>query len=274
MINIATIVATSVINLKFSIICEITKRLIVKHKFVFLIMIVTVFFSGCATKKELILFNDLDQNRTHSDKEVVEEVYLNDTLPIYHIKKYDRLVISIYGGEPEIISPQDSVLVDYNGDITLPLIGNVKVEGLTEPQAARIIQAKYRKKYSKDMVVSVEVAKKKLYVIGEVRKPGVVALPNQKSSLLQAIAEAGSFKDTANREAIYLVRKIGNRATVTRYSLSGRLAINNAFDVVLPGDIIYVAPNNLKVSNLRYGDTLKLIGTELSPLGAVKSLTR
>ena len=245
-----------------------------KHKFIFFLMILTILFSGCATKKELILFNDLDQNRTHSDKELVEEVYLNETLPIYHIKKYDRLIVAIYGGEPEIIGPQDSVLVDYNGKIVLPLIGTVRVEGLTEPQASKLLQKKYRRKYSKDMVVSVEVAKKKLYVIGEVRKPGVVALPNQRSSLLQAIAEAGSFKDTANREAIYLVRKIGNKASVTRYSLSGRLAINNAFDLVLPGDIIYVAPNNLKVSNLRYGDTLKLIGAELSPLGAVKSLTR
>ena len=244
-----------------------------KNKFIFF-AIIAVLFTGCATKRELILFNDLDQNKSQMDKEVVEEVYLNDTLPIYHIKKYDRLNVAVYGGEPEIIGPQDSVLVDYTGKIILPLVGSINVEGLTEPQAARIIQAKYRKKYAKDMVVAIEVAKKKLYVIGEVRKPGVVNLPNQKSSLLQAIAEAGSFKDSANREAIYLVRKIGNKATVTRYSLSGRLAITNAFDLVIPGDIIYVAPNNLKVSNLRYGDTLKLIGAELSPFGAVRSLTK
>ena len=236
--------------------------------------VVAILFSGCATKKELILFNDLDQNKTHSDKELVEEVYLNDKLPIYHIKKYDRLTVLIYGGEPEIMSPQGSVLVDYNGKISLPLIGNISVVGLTESEAAKKIQKRYRAKYSQDMVVSVEVAKKKIYVIGEVNRPGVVELPNQRSSLLKAIAEAGSFRDTANREAIYLIRKIGNKATVTRYSLSGKLAISNAFDVVLPGDIIYVAPNNLKVSNLRYGDTLKLIGTELSPLGSVKSLTR
>ena len=238
-------------------------------------IIIAILFSGCASKKELILFNDLEQNKTiHSDKEVVEIVYLKDRLPIYHIKKYDRLKVNIYGGEPDILSPQESLLVDYNGNIILPLIGTVRVAGLTEPQAARVIQNKYRKKYSKDMVASVEVDKKRIYVIGDVRKPGVVYLPNQRATLLQAIAEAGSFKDTANRDSIYLIRKKRNKAIVTRYSLSGRLAVNNAFDIVLPNDIIYVAPNNLKVANLKYGDTLKLINAELSPIAAVKTIVK
>ena len=239
---------------------------------IFFIILIAFFISGCASKKELILFNDLEQNKTNSDKEVVEIVYLKDKLPIYHIKKFDRLKVYIYGGEPDILSPQESLLVDYNGNIILPLIGTVRVAGLTEPQASRIIQNRYRKKYSKDMVASVEVDKKRIYVIGDVRKPGVVYLPNQRATLLQAIAEAGSFKDTANRDAIYLIRKRGNKAIVTRYSLSGRLAINNAFDIVLPNDIVYVAPNNLKISNLKYGDTLKLINAELSPIAAVKSI--
>jgi len=238
------------------------------------VFLLSLFLVGCASKQELILFNDIDQNRTHSDKELVEIVHLNSTLPIYHIKRYDRLAINIYSSIPELVGPQDTVLVDYNGNISLPLIGEVNVLGLTEPEAAKKIQKLYRKNYYKDIVISLEVAKKELYVIGEVNKPGPVALPNQKATLLQAIALAGSFKDTANKEAIYLIRKIGRKAEVTRYSLSGRLAINNAFDLILPGDIIYVAPNSLKVDNLRYGDTLKLIGASLSPVGTAKALTK
>ncbi len=245
-----------------------------KLKTIIFLFISFLILSSCATKKELILFNDLEENKTNSSKELVEEVYLNNRLPIYNIKRYDRLTVSIYGGEPDIISPENTILVDYNGKITLPLIGSIKVAGLTEPQASMLIQKKYRRQYSKDIVVSLEVSNKKTYIIGEVQKPGVILLPNQHSTLLQVIAEAGSFKDTANMEAIYLIRKQGNRAVVTRYSLSSSSAINNAYDVILPGDIIYVAPNNIKVSNLRYGDTLKLIGTSLSPIGSIKSITQ
>jgi len=246
-----------------------------KNKFIYIMLtLFIVLLQGCASKKELILFNDLDQNRTHSDKELVEIVQLNSVLPIYHIKKYDRVAVSIYGAEPELVGPQDTLLVDYKGNITLPLVGSVKVAGLTEPDASSKIQKMYRKKYYKDLVFSLEVTKKEMYVIGEVKKPGPITLPNQRATLLQAIAKAGSFKDTANREAIYLIRKRGNHAEVTRYSLSGNLAVNNAFDVVLPNDIIYVAPNGVKVNNLKYGDTLRLISAGLSPVGATTSLLK
>ena len=242
-----------------------------KNRFIY-IGLILLLLQGCASKKELILFNDLEQNRTHSDKELVEIVQLNSVLPIYHIKKYDRVAVSIYGAEPELVSPQDTLLVDYRGNITLPLIGSVRVAGLTEPDASSKIQKMYRKKYYKDLVFSLEVAKKEMYVIGEVEKPGPITLPNQRATLLQAIAKAGSFKDTANREAIYLIRKRGNHAEVTRYSLSGNLAVNNAFDVVLPNDIIYVAPNGVKVNSLRFGAPLKLIGAGLSPIKTTKTI--
>jgi len=240
-----------------------------------ILALLIILLQGCVSKRELILFNNLEKNRTHHvDKELVEVVQLNSISSIYHIKKYDRINISIYGAKPELITPKNTFLVDYKGNITLPLIGSVKVAGLTEPDASNKIQKIYRKKYYKNLIFSLEVTKKEMYVIGEVKKPGAITLPNQRATLLKAIAKAGSFKDTANKDGIYLIRKKGNRAEVTRYSLSGNLAINNAFDTVLPNDIVYVAPNSIKLNNLKYKDALKLIGVGLYSIGTTKSLLK
>jgi len=103
-------------------------------------------------------------------------------------------------------------------------------------------------------------------------KLGLVDIPNERSSLLEAISAAGGFGDHANREAIYLVRRQGTRARLRRLSLSGTRALANAFVTLLPGDIVYVAPSDTKMAQLGIVESLKIIGSALSPFAATKTL--
>jgi len=107
----------------------------------------------------------------------------------YRILPQDRLKVVFYRDpeqSAEVATGQlgqemnrDGILVNTAGYITLPLIGKVKVAGLTQTQAADRITQRL-KKYLNSPSVYVEVLNKRVYVLGEVNKPGVVKLDKEK----------------------------------------------------------------------------------------------
>lgn len=231
--------------------------------------------SGCASKQELLLFHDLDQNNTEADSSVLlaSEELIGTSQP-YVIKPYDRLSVKIYGAyENEANAvPAEGALVDEKGFVIVPVVGRVKVSGLTESEASAKIQKKIRKSIV-DAIVAVEVPNKTVYVLGDVKKPGPVKLVNGgEMPLLSAIGAAGGFMDTGAKNAIYVVRKDGNRAGIVKFSLSGNNSLVNSFKMLKPGDIVYIAPNNAKVTSMSKLEVLKAIGTGLAPVTAAKSL--
>lgn len=226
---------------------------------------------GCSTKRELRLFNDLDQNQTETNKtRILSSKKVLAKYSSYIIRPHDRLQVNVYGYQ-ELNTPKSGILIDSSGRAILPLVGRVRVSGMTEASASQKIQRLMRGQIS-DIIVSVEVPNKVVYVIGDVTKPGSIKLSSGKIVLLRAIASAGGFKDTANKDTIYLVRQSKGKAKLIRLSMSSSDSLANAFKMLLPGDIVYVSPNSTKLINMGSMQTLKIIGSALSPFAAVNSL--
>ena len=234
-----------------------------------------IILSGCASKQELLLFNDLDANNTQVDSsEVLATETLTGTSHPYIIKPYDRLSIKIYGAFENDSNqmPENGALVDEKGYVIVPIAGKVKVANLTESEASAKIQKKIRKTIV-DAIVAVEVPNKTVYVLGDVKKPGPVKLTNGgEMPLLSAIGAAGGFMDTGAKNAIYVVRKEGSKAGLVKLSLSGQNSLTNSFKMLKPGDIVYVAPNSAKVTSMSKLEVLRAIGTGLTPITTAKAL--
>jgi polysaccharide export outer membrane protein len=178
--------------------------------------------------------------------------------------------MTIYG-QPESSTRPSGVLIDGAGYATLPIVGRIHVAGLNESSASRKIQ-RLVKRYDTEAIVIVENPNKTLFVIGDVKKPGTVKLTSGQITLLRAIGSAGGFQDTANRDVVYLVRQRGTTAKLTRLSLSSRRSLRDAFYVLVPGDIVYVAPNSAKMVELGPMSTLKIIMGSLAGVSAVKAI--
>ncbi len=112
----------------------------------------------------------------------------------YRILPQDRLEIALYkdpaqdqmvGGFNELGQSMNKqgILVNAAGYISLPLIGKIKVAGLTQTQAADLITTKY-KKYLNTPSVYLEVLNKRIFVLGEVKKPGVIKIDKEKMTLV------------------------------------------------------------------------------------------
>jgi len=123
--------------------------------------------------------------------------------PTYTIGAEDVLAINVWK-EPDITR---SVPVRPDGKISLPLLNDVQAAGLTPQQLAASIREGL-KKYMSDPEVTVIVTavnSRKIYIIGEVTRPGVIPLLSGMT-VLQALASAGSFTQFANIKGIYVLR--------------------------------------------------------------------
>jgi len=233
--------------------------------------------NGCTGKSDYQLVQtERDVQNVHTSARSIE----------YKILKQDRLQIVLYkdpqqtsevgGSISESLNSDKGVLVDTAGNIALPLIGRVNVAGLTQTQAAKLLERKYRT-YLTDPTLNLEVINKRIYVLGEVKKPGVVKLDKEKLTIIEAVAFAGDFTNSAVRNNIIVIsHNAQNQMTMRKVDMTSFNSMSLSNMVIKPNDIIYVQPNKWKTFKVASNDVMsvldpisKLIGTYAS----VKYLT-
>ncbi len=167
----------------------------------------------------------------------------------YFIREYvigprDLLEIKVF----ELPEFDHTVRVSENGSITLPLVGNVQVGGLTKEKVEQKI-AELLDKYVKKAQVSVfikEYQSNRVAIIGAVEKPGIYELVGRQT-LLQMISQAGGFKENAANE-IYVLRegRDGNSASLSIDLEDLLLNGNPKLNIPLqPNDVINVPVDRL-----------------------------
>lgn len=150
------------------------------------------------------------------------------------LRNGDQLQVRLDTGGP---APQQTLdmAIDENGEISLPLVGSVKAEGLTPSQLRERVEANYVPRFFVRCNVTVQVGTRFFYVGGEVRGPARYGW-NEDVTLLKAINTAGGFTDFANRRKVELVR--GGQRTPIDFD---ELRRNPTKDVpIQPGDSIWV----------------------------------
>lgn len=177
---------------------------------------------------------------------------------VYHIGRQDVLNITLWQhpefdltirvNSPTLSATQNPGLnyyINANGDIYFPTIGYVHVVGKTTDQV-RISITKRLKKYIRHPQVNVTIAdyrSKKIYVLGEINKPGLLFLNDQRMSIMDALSLAGSIDpNTGDPRYIYVIR--GDFIQPTVYWLNAAtpdmLLLAEGFQLY-PNDIIYVS---------------------------------
>lgn len=161
-------------------------------------------------------------------------------------------------------------MVDKNGNIELPLVGKIKIGGLTTDAAREAIKQK-ASIYYKDPVVNVRLANFYVSVLGEVNRPAQYIIPNEKASVLDAIAMAGDLTIHGRRDNIMLIRDENGNKKATRFDLRSSDLYQNPYFYLRQGDVIYVEANKAKVaaSDARMLRTVGIVTSVASLLVAV-----
>ncbi len=138
-------------------------------------------------------------------------------------------------------------LVDRDGNIELPLVKKIKVAGFTTSQAKEAIRQKAAI-YYKEPVVNVRFANFYISILGEVNRPAQYTIPNEKATVLDAIALAGDMTVYGRRENVLLIRELDGKKYATRFNLNSSQVFENPYFYLRQGDVIYVEPNKARAS--------------------------
>jgi len=250
------------------------------RRYLYLIVIISMFL-GCGAREEYVLFQKKESN---TSEVVKEEIRAEEVSYIYQYKivpgdivevrvyKHPELSVDVSKGASNEIK---GLVVYPDGSIELPLIGRVEIAGLTEEEAARKLQRMYEE-YIKRPYVMVKVLSKKVYVLGEVRKPGVIQLNGDYTTLIEAVSKSGGFTDMARRNKIIIISGGLKNPKIREVDLTRISALSYRKMVLKPNDIVYVQPSNMKPLDVRVqgvSPIVNLINSILSTFVNVKILS-
>ncbi|OSZ81871.1 hypothetical protein CAP35_00960 [Chitinophagaceae bacterium IBVUCB1] len=136
-------------------------------------------------------------------------------------------------------------LVDVNGFIDYPVIGKLKVSGLTLRQIKDLLADKL-KAYVKDPVVEANIINFRVTVLGEVGRQGQIVAPNQKISIIDAIAAAGDIPITGRKDNVLIIRETEGKREYARLNLNSRTVFSSPYYYLKQNDIVYVEPARIR----------------------------
>jgi len=164
-------------------------------------------------------------------------------------------------------------LVSNEGTVDFPVLGELKIGGLTKKEAEQLIVEKLKPYIKESPIVTVRMVNYKISVLGEVARPGTFTISNEKVNLLEALAMAGDMTVWGLRDNVKLIREgaDGKQEIVT-------LDLNKAETILSPyywlqqNDIVYVTPNKAKARNSDIGNSTSLWFSATSILVSLASL--
>lgn len=222
-----------------------------------------ILMASCVSTKNVTYF----QNKDQIDASLSKNLYDAKIMP------KDILQIQVFSMTPEASDPfnllkgasaassstsntnQNSVynyLVDNDGTIVMPIIGQVKVGGLTKNEAEQLIKEKILPYMSEteNVVVHVRMMNYKYAVLGGVKEPGLYTTQNEKVSILEAIAQAGDLTTFAYRDRIFLIRENAEgQKEYHQLNINDANIISSPYYYLQQNDVIYVEPRKIEARN-------------------------
>jgi polysaccharide export outer membrane protein len=142
--------------------------------------------------------------------------------------------------------------VDINGNIQLPVLGNVKVSGLTVDQARDTIQRRALV-FISDAIIEAKLVSFKVSLLGEV-KGGQVTVMNDRANILEVLAMSGGVPYTGNHKNILILRSKNGFTQTIKVDLSKRELLSSPDYYLQPNDVVYVEPRKSAAFRLWMAD--------------------
>ena len=246
------------------------------YPYLFLLLLING-LSSCMSTKQATYFSNasdttiltrLDDAETLIQKNDMLSVYISSLNPeasaVFNAPNSQATTTSTTTGS----ASAGGYLVNTDGNIQIPILGNIKAAGLTKKQLkADITNSIIDKKLLIDPIVTIRHLNYEVTVIGEVSRPTVINVPNEKISLLKALGIAGDITVFGKKDNVMLIREVEGKRRVKRIDLNSNNFLSSPYYYLQPNDIIYVEANKFKVINANRNQ--QLLPTILSGLSII-----
>ena len=252
----------------------------------YVILLAVIFLASCQSYKKVPYLQDA---------EVINQAQQMETLYDAKIMPKDLLTIVVSCTNPELAVPFNLTvatpmsladksqitsqpvlqpyLVDNEGRINFPVLGTLKVGGLTKSQAEQLIVNNLKPYMKETPIVTVRMANYKISVLGEVARPGTFTITNEKVNLLEALAMAGDMTVHGVRDNVKLIRETASgKQEIHTLDLNKAETILSPYYWLQQNDVIYVTPNKAQARNSDIGNSTSLWFSATSILVSLASL--
>ena len=230
-----------------------------RHYLQMAVLCAVLFLTSCVDTRKAVYFNNItDQSIPAVTKDMEPIIQKNDIISI-NVSSLNPEASVIFNapknptsltasGSTMLSADVGGYLVNPDGTIQFPVLGNIKAVGLTKSQLkAEIIKSLTEKKLLVDPIVDIRFVNFRVTVLGEVGKPTVVNVPNEKISILEAIGMAGDLTIYANRENVLLIREVEGTKEIKRLNLNSNEIFTSPYYYLKSNDVVYAEPNKTKV---------------------------
>lgn len=252
----------------------------------YVILLAVIFLASCQSYKKVPYLQDA---------EVINQAQQLETLYDAKIMPKDLLTIVVSCTNPELAVPFNLTvaspmsladktqiatqpvlqpyLVDNEGRINFPVLGTLKVGGLTKSEAEQVIVRNLKPYMKETPIVTVRMANYKISVLGEVARPGTFTITNEKVNLLEALAMAGDMTVYGVRDNVKLIRETATgKQEIITLDLNKTETILSPYYWLQQNDVVYVTPNKAKARNSDIGNSTSLWFSATSILVSLASL--
>ncbi|MEP0266467.1 polysaccharide biosynthesis/export family protein [Dokdonia sp.] len=224
---------------------------------IFLLAIVSL-TTSCVSKKKVLYLQD------------IEQIVDNPANTNYNIsiKGNDLLTINVSALNPETVAPFNqpvvprpstngtvqtaqqlqTYLVSVDGTIEFPLIGSIKLAGLTRTEATDHLKDLLNK-YVKNPIVNIRILNFKISVLGEVGRPGTFNIEDERVTVLEALGLAGDMTIFGDRKNVKIIREINGIKTYGELDFTSSSVISSPFYYLQQNDVVIVSPNKAQIQS-------------------------
>ncbi len=253
------------------------------YKFLFIVIVVG-FVSSCKTPTDVVYFQESENLEKISSTNSFTPVFKVDDIVSILVSATDMDAARPFNlmqgasipsaSDTSAPAPagttEPTYLIDEDGNIDFPVLGKLKIAGLTRVQTKDIIKTQL-KVYIKDPIVNVRLKNFKITVIGEVNRPGSYTIPNERITIIEALGLAGDLTITGKRENMVVIRENDGVNTYHRIDLTSKNIFDSPIYYLAQNDVLYVEPNTARVKSSEgnrntVGLVLSIIGVVLSAL--------
>lgn len=226
---------------------------------------------SCASRKDVVYFQDAGEFETLVD----------NNSPITKFKVDDLVSIHVSSLNPEASAPfnlvrgaseggfrpeQVDYLVDQDGMIDFPVIGKIKIEGLS-PDELRLLLRDRLSDYLKDPIINIRIRNFTVTLLGQVAKPGTYPIPGgEQLSILEALGLAGDITLRGQRDNVLVIRDFDGTKVYHRIDLTSKNLMKSPVYYLSQNDVVYVEPNKQGIKETSVGASTTVVVAILTTL--------
>ena len=202
---------------------------------------------SCSTNKEVVYFQDLTDYETLVGQNTSQVKFkVDDILSIFvsTLNPEASAPFNLFRGAQEggIAAQQVNYIIDKDGEIDFPVIGKLKIAGLSPTETRELLQDRLSD-YLKNPIINIRIQNFTVTVLGAVGRPGTYPVNGEQITIFEALGLAGDVVIKGRRDNVKVIRDFGDTKVYHTVNLNSKNVFKSPAYYLTQNDLVYVEPN-------------------------------